>query len=459
MKILGLLTLLLFIACGEKSSNDSSHIYKVPKGTKLNIQVKEASIDSYTPSGVGTLYGITNGDQYSNLIQACTWFLISDKHAMTNSHCVPEELKSDEKVNCGDYIQGRIMTNSGRDEIRSCAKLLHFSDIKESNVLFQNDYAIIELDKPLKNTNVFKVSREGFTDGDKISVLTMNHNRYYNIYSEYLKHDCVVKSSDMLGKINHPGSSPLTGFRSEGSDDFCKVIGGNSGSPVLNEQGEVAAIVHGGLGEGKSFSNLSSFASNEMSVNIGVFTNLRCLDLKVLELDPTITETCQPTENEEAAEKLMADLEKKMEGIIVKMQSELPTYLMYDYKVKNLGLDSMVFYSPKCIRSMDEWTDIDKTLVNEKGLLFKTLSKDTEIPSYKVQTTYNLDYYGNMYFDVRHRVIEKMYYTFEKINRLDSKKQVRFSVSGLKDGKYLTNDARLPLCSESDKNWTKKETL
>ncbi|MBF0361749.1 MAG: trypsin-like peptidase domain-containing protein [Oligoflexia bacterium] len=240
---------------------------------------------SCSPS-VGMLLGImskTDTDLYS-----CTSFLLSNGLIVTNSHCIPSDLKTaNNKNNC----LGRIKiffpaAGNYPAENFDCASIefaTKTTNKDKSSSYEYPDYALIRL-KGQVNRLGLEPSREGFID-----------NQIYHVYK------ITTSSSDtkILGTLEDitckarlhtlivPSSSnPLT-WLSALSD--CKTTLSNSGSPVVDQQGKVHGIIYASPGiEGDNdaygsiidipWKNWLIDGTNEMS-KITSVTNFACLPL------------------------------------------------------------------------------------------------------------------------------------------------------------------------------------
>jgi hypothetical protein len=255
------------LSCGaKKKSHVSTESISVSQNASLSDYTKNLQLDLETPDGVGTLLTLKNDTYGDTSIGLCTWFLIGADIALTNSHCIPNHLK-DESSSCKDSLQGAIKTSQGT-EIVSCKKVLYFSELSKKTGS-NNDYALLKLDRKLDRSNFFKFVRAGVEENQKVKIHTMNHAEVSGvIFSKYIQHSCIVKSSEFLGRISSIGSSPVVGFAEKGTNDICHTIQGNSGSPVLNDNDEVVGILHAGVTEGINFQQTSP--SNETTNNISI---------------------------------------------------------------------------------------------------------------------------------------------------------------------------------------------
>jgi hypothetical protein len=159
--------------CGQKSLESTTSVasIKIEQEESLSSYAKSLSIDGKTPEGVGTLLILNEGEFKLRKIDLCTWFLIDNNMALTNSHCIPVMLKNEKNISCGDILQGVFQTNRG-PRIARCKKIIYSSDISQT-INLNNDYALLEIENSFDDVQAFTLSRKGFEIDDKIKILTM----------------------------------------------------------------------------------------------------------------------------------------------------------------------------------------------------------------------------------------------------------------------------------------------
>jgi len=69
---------------------------------------------------------------------------------------------------------------------------------------------------PVNDSDCYTVSRLGMEDLNLISIETMNNSNDSSISSEYKKHSCILKSSDLFGGKSSKGASPHIALKKRG---------------------------------------------------------------------------------------------------------------------------------------------------------------------------------------------------------------------------------------------------
>ena len=396
--------LVLMVGCGSKNAQKpKSTVAYFPMGENetLDSSTAQLSLSSNTPPGVGSLLSLREAESLDGNMQfgICTWFLVDKNKAMTNSHCVPDKLKENPALNCSSYLQGAFSTREGVKKTK-CKKVIFFSNIPEP-VMQNNDYALIELSDSFKDANIFQLNRTGFHEDQKIKILSMHHKQSSSgaIQSDFKEFSCIVKSSDIFGYIKSSNTSPIVGFKEQNSAETCRAVSGNSGSPAVNYNGDLLGILHGAPKDVSLAFSEYEIASNKMTEEISVVTNLKCQKFNDPVLDAGLPGDCVRQENlvprdfTQATEEFVAKIDALLTNV---MQNDEPDFLNYDFKInKNKNVTHLTVF-PKCVIPMEDWSEESLSRVRSTDFLHRTLQIDGTIHSFLIKDIVKIDYYGQL---------------------------------------------------------------
>lgn len=220
MKILCFLFVVLLISCGKSGDNKKKIVPIKPQDLRSLLEQQHFECESLNgkdcPNGLARLFIVNQIDP--NQSGLCTGFLTSSKRLITNAHCIPTQ-EDCENTYVAVYIDGRT-------EIAQCGKLIKlYEDFKplERKAL---DVAIIDLDQEIIGVEGFDYSTNLPIRNQTASIWVVDHLSLF--LGRITELECILdqKSSSLI-------------FRK------CASIAGNSGSPVLNNQGKVLGILWG----------------------------------------------------------------------------------------------------------------------------------------------------------------------------------------------------------------------
>lgn len=244
--------ILLGVGCGQKQDAKStgsltasnspipsqSGAFHIPKDAvqnsryfvnHINVACGEAKNDC-NPS-VAMLAAV-----HSTGAEVCTAFLIKPNQVLTNSHCVPVELKA-----AGSKCSGEIQFVFGDQRRVTCSRIV--VDSKDQNKNAIQDYAIIELAESLNDRMPFPVSDEGIEDETELKVIHVDPAPEYQSKEGYFFG--IMRSHACESMMDHL-ANPIyqSRFSIDVSIKGCELRPGNSGSPLIDSNGRIRALVN-----------------------------------------------------------------------------------------------------------------------------------------------------------------------------------------------------------------------
>jgi hypothetical protein len=380
--------------CGSGSSNSNS-------GYQPDSQIPTSSPEDALSNALRTSVFCTGAECNPSVgmlimtdgknLGACTASLIGDGLAVTNTHCIPDDLKT-EGSDCSNRIFIFFPDSGGRPSERAdCAQVIHTTDISSKKLM--PDVAFLRL-KAAPSRPVLGFSGDGFEAAKIYHLAKVNPIQQGNSFAGELTHtDCrAVYATEYTPATKGP-ASPVIAFGD------CSIEHGNSGSPILDDLGRIHGVIQamaGGLFGGTRYDDF-----DRRAMNVGMGTNLGCVDLPGVLPEHPIASTCadgmtEAEQTEAATANKKTATEKVGDDLVVSARDTISKSVdaMFEWKsatVTDRGLiltQERVTLFPKCIRPVKEWISSYKSIF---GRVKGSASEEATMPFVSAQFGFNHD--------------------------------------------------------------------
>lgn len=358
--ILVLFVSTLFFSCGDDNKEDDYDFpyYDSENYSNIEKELQKAELycenSSNCPENVGLIFINIDNDDYYPRIGQCTGFLIAEDIVATNSHCLPDYLKSS-IVQCDSKIAIRFMDSSDSSKnknIFGCKEILDYSEIKT----FSPDYVFFKIEKTGRKP--FIIHKDGLKDNEIVSVAKINPLSFEKGGKLEIEECRVVLNSLLNFKSTSAWSR--TGVILE-----CDGIKGNSGSPILNNNGNVIGIL-----QSKMLTQHFQIVKDafkrfnlELPKNIKphvLFTSFSCIDDPVNGLEKA--PECLSAEKLHIVDAIGFENEKNSDNIQMlynNWKEDLPSIFIYDLKMDATETGMHALAHPICVKPKDKFYQYD----------------------------------------------------------------------------------------------------
>jgi hypothetical protein len=310
---LKLLTLGLTIyGCGQVDEQGDDHFYDFEyhqSPEALQDYVKNTKIvacieGSKCPESVGLLV-VAHPDQFKS--SRCTGSLIGSNLFLTNLHCLPDTSSQSCAKNVFIHLPA---TNNGEYEIFGCHRIVATSERAKKERNSELDYAIIELDTH-SNRKELNVRLTGIEHNESLTAWVGTISKTKSVVEIQPRKLKNIQGSFFVANKDENFSEVVTLSGEE-------IIPGNSGSPVLDENGSAVAVLQSILGPG-----LYEHIKLKTPTYFSFATNLSCVP-ELFSDARLVSKECLKTFPFEAKEKITSENSKKLyQDLMKEFESKL----------------------------------------------------------------------------------------------------------------------------------------
>ena len=184
--------------------------------------------------------------------ERCTATLIEGDRVMTASHCLAPNERRAGATCARTWVLFPETTHAAAEAI-ACAHVVAATQLATQDALHQ-EHAILQLARASSRT-ALSVDPQPLEPGSIVTVVSVTPHPIYGCTHALSSRLCRVIDSSLAQRALG-GAAANVGWLSN-----CPIAHGNSGSPVLDYEGRVRAIVHGGTARDSAFGVTSAISN------------------------------------------------------------------------------------------------------------------------------------------------------------------------------------------------------
>ncbi|MBT7609999.1 MAG: trypsin-like peptidase domain-containing protein [Bacteriovoracaceae bacterium] len=342
MKLLLLIFILFSISllgCGSDNNSPPSTDNLVQLDTKRQLEqaIETSRVtcgESHLncPSNVGKLNFWFQEDEKFYL-GSCSGTLIDEQYFITNSHCLPIELRENGKE-CSKQMNIQFpKTNKFPRENLNCILVSHTFPYEE----WYPDLAVIKVQKSKYSRVNTSLKKNDLSNKQPVHAYTMNPSKVDKTLGTIVRKDCLVSLDNAF---TFEVDKSVGNFLITGSN--CHIISGNSGSGLFNSKNELIGVVHIKIENDKLekiFNN--NYVNFESFTHMGFAVNINCLK----EVSYNAGESCQivPVGTHKGSLDNYLDNKVRLYNLLDTDETKIKAVVLGDLSIKLSRSDTRVY--------------------------------------------------------------------------------------------------------------------
>lgn len=297
-----------------------------------------------------------NQVQFKN--KRCTGFLVARDLVATNLHCLPDQMNK-EKQSCEGMVFVFPKSKNHEPLKLNCKTIEFLSEPLVKNTV-NVDLAILRTTEAT-NREPLNFSQEGFEDEKPYTIYKIDPNESSG-GGIVIKSNCPAIQNSIVNPYFTSDKSPIVNFTP------CRVIPGNSGSPILSSSNEVRGIIHS-TSDGAIYQMFEDQNKKlETKIYTAFGTSFSCVHLDLfsyprynhsachIKINSQTTKDLEKSKNSELSEKintLVKDEFNKFTEKLKNLKNEKMNLLQWKFGPLDNKMESRNFfvYTPSCYNS------------------------------------------------------------------------------------------------------------
>lgn len=352
---LGLGTCLLLLSCGKKTETVRVGLPEVqrPAQTEIDTFLSKQMVNCEGNQACPNYLAKVVVNTGRNNFKYCTGFLTEDNMLATSASCLPNLLRLSGQDCSNDLFFFFPKTTFHPAERVGCKKVALVSQLNgDDPILWRDDVAFLELNRPLTSRRNAQISRSGIENSKVYTTWMIDQQDEYSAIIK--KSNCEAIHQNYVNPLVTSASSPNMMFGD------CSTTNGGRGAPVIDGRGKVRGMISedmhpairtylestGLLSEElKSMVHGTNFACAPTTTDNDMLDERECLaDLNYIRVDRLRSEMLS---SKVLFGKLRKELETSLENV--------SKFVRFDVKLIPKGDFQDIDIFPLCFKPFETW--------------------------------------------------------------------------------------------------------